>query len=79
MYHYLINQDSPFMNKIIWKLKLPLQIEIFLWSLQRGVILTKDSLAKEIGMGVKSVGFTISMKQLNTSSLIAIMLRLSGV
>ena len=46
--HYLglINQNTPNLNKRIWKLKAPLKIKIFLWYLRRGVILTKDNLAK---------------------------------
>ncbi|WVZ85896.1 hypothetical protein U9M48_032754 [Paspalum notatum var. saurae] len=33
-------------NSILWKLKIPLKIRIFLWYLRSGVILTKDNLAK---------------------------------
>jgi hypothetical protein len=36
----------PNLNKRIWKLKAPLKIKIFLWYLRRGVVLTKDNLAK---------------------------------
>ena len=46
--HYLalIHQDIPYLNKLIWKTKTPLKIKIFMWYLRRGVILTKDNLAK---------------------------------
>ena len=46
--HYLglIHQDIPNLNKRIWKLKTPLKIKKFQWYLRRGVILTKDNLAK---------------------------------
>ena len=46
--HYLglIHQDIPNLNKRIWKLKIPLKIKNFLWYLKRGVILTKNNLAK---------------------------------
>jgi len=46
--HYLglINQNTPNLNTRIWKLKAPLKIKFFLWYLKRGVILTKDNLAK---------------------------------
>ena len=46
--HYLglIHQDIPNLNKRIWKLKTPLKIKKFLWYLKRGVILTKNNLAK---------------------------------
>jgi hypothetical protein len=33
-------------NMLLWKLKLPLKIKIFLWYLGRGVTLTTDNLAK---------------------------------
>jgi hypothetical protein len=46
MYEYMVNQGVPFNNKFIWELKIPLKIKIFLWYLQRGVILTKDNLTK---------------------------------
>ena len=31
---------------IIWKLKIPLKIKVFMWYLQKGVVLTKDNLAR---------------------------------
>ena len=46
-YSHLINTHPPFRHKMIWKLKIPLKIKIFLWYLQRGVVLTKDNLAKK--------------------------------
>ena len=47
--HYLglINQNTPSLNKDLWKMKIPLKIKIFLWYLRRGVVLTKDNLAKQ--------------------------------
>ena len=47
--HYLglINQNTPNLNKVLWKIKIPLKIKIFLWYLRRGVVLTKDNLAKQ--------------------------------
>jgi hypothetical protein len=46
MYFLLMNTVPSDRNMLIWKLKLPLKIKIFLWYLARGVILTKDNLAK---------------------------------
>jgi hypothetical protein len=51
--HYLalIHSDVPNLNRRLWKLKVPLKIKIFLWYLRRGVILTKDNLAKRNWQG----------------------------
>jgi hypothetical protein len=76
MYEYMINEGVPFNNKFIWKPKIPLKIKIFLWYLQRGVILTKDNLTKRTGLGVKSVVSVIVMKQSNISFLIVNMLNI---
>ena len=45
MYLHIINQNTPFSRKLIWKLKIPLKIKIFL-CISNGVILTKDNLIK---------------------------------
>jgi hypothetical protein len=47
MYLDALDTHPPFQPRKIWKWKLPLKIKIFLWFLQRGVILTKDNLAKK--------------------------------
>jgi exonuclease III len=47
MYLHLIDTQPPFQHRKIWKMKTPLKIKIFLWFLQRGVILTKDNLARK--------------------------------
>ena len=47
MYLHLIITQPPFIYRKIWKIKIPLKIKIFLWFLQRGVILTKDNLASK--------------------------------
>jgi hypothetical protein len=47
MYSYLINTSPPVQHKKTWKLKIPLKIKIFLWYLQKGVILTKDNLTRK--------------------------------
>jgi hypothetical protein len=49
MYNALIQSDLPIdknSNNRLWKLKLPLRIKVFGWYLRKGVILTKDNLAK---------------------------------
>ena len=51
LYLYLIDTLTPFRHKKIWKIRIPLKIKIFLWFLQRSVILTKDNLAKKSWKG----------------------------
>jgi len=46
-YLHLIDNQPPSQHKMIWKLKIPLKIKIFLQYLQRVVVLTKDNLAKK--------------------------------
>ena len=43
IYKHLINQIAMPLNKLLWKLKLPLKIKLFIWFLIKGVILTKDN------------------------------------
>ena len=47
LYLHLIGRQPTFRHTFIWKLKIPLKIKIFLWYLQRGIILTKDNLARK--------------------------------
>jgi hypothetical protein len=47
LYNAIIWPEIPVdKNKKIWKMKIPLKIKKFAWYLRRGVILTKDNLAK---------------------------------
>jgi hypothetical protein len=45
MYKYLVNNEIK-VTQEIWHMKVPLKIKIFLWFLKKGVVLTKDNLAK---------------------------------
>jgi hypothetical protein len=60
MYNALIQPDLP-VNKInnnrLWKLKIPLRIKVFGWYLRKGVILTKDNLARWNWNGSKACVF----------------------
>ena len=47
MYLALINNGYIERNKIIWKLKMPLKIKIFMWYLLKGMVLMKDNLARQ--------------------------------
>ena len=42
----LINNGYIERNKMIWKLKMPLKIKIFMWYLFKRVVLTKDNIAR---------------------------------
>jgi hypothetical protein len=58
MYADLTQPDMPVdNNKKIWKMKIPLKIKIFAWYLRRGVILTKDNLARRNWTGSKTCVF----------------------
>jgi hypothetical protein len=47
LYLHLIDAQPPFLHKKNWKIKIPLKIKIFLWFLQRDVVLTKDNFARK--------------------------------
>ena len=46
MYSSLMEENTIPVNCVAWKLKVPSKIKIFLWYLNKGVILTKDNLIK---------------------------------
>jgi hypothetical protein len=46
MYRALLNVRAIPYNTLIWKLKLPLKVKVFMWYLYKGVILTKDNSAR---------------------------------
>jgi hypothetical protein len=53
MYKALILDTRIMHNTLLWKLKIPLRIKIFLWYLKREVVLTKDNLARRNWNGGK--------------------------
>jgi hypothetical protein len=60
MYNVLIQLDLPIdkiSNNRLWKLKIPLRIKVFRRYLRKGMILTKDNLAKWNWIGSKSCVF----------------------
>jgi hypothetical protein len=73
-----MNQDVTFRHKIIWKLKVPLKIKIFVRYMQQGVILTKDNLSKRNWTCSQICCFLIVIKPLTISFLIATMLKTFG-
>ena len=46
MYSALLDVRVLPINKPVWKLKIPLKVNFFIWLLHHGIILTKDNLAK---------------------------------
>jgi hypothetical protein len=44
MYLDIINEDTKFLRRYIWKMKVPLKIKKFMWFVHRKEILTKDNL-----------------------------------
>jgi hypothetical protein len=47
LYLTLINNGFVDTNKMLWKINVSLKIKIFMWYMNNGVVLTKDSLAKQ--------------------------------
>ena len=57
MYMDLINSETIPKSLNIWKVKVPLKIKVFMWFVHKGVILTKDNLAKGRWAGSKRCCF----------------------
>jgi hypothetical protein len=60
MYNALIQPEfliDKISNNRLWKLKLTLRIKVFGWYLRKGVILTKDNLARQNWNGSKACVF----------------------
>jgi hypothetical protein len=57
MYLDLLDDDTKYLKKYIWKMKVPLKIKVFMWFLHRKVILTKDNLIKRNWNGNESCCF----------------------
>jgi hypothetical protein len=62
-----------------WWVKLPLKIKIFLWFLKKGVILTKDNLAKRNWQGSKYCCFCSNFETIQHMFLSVIMLNFFGI
>ncbi|WVZ74625.1 hypothetical protein U9M48_022786 [Paspalum notatum var. saurae] len=56
MYSFLINNGLK-VSQEIWRTKIPLKIKIFMWYIKRGVLLTKDNLARRNWNGSQSCCF----------------------
>ena len=56
-YADLMDGNTRFLKMYLWKLKVPLKIKIFMWFLNRRVILTKDNLIRRRWTGCKKCVF----------------------
>ncbi|EEE54019.1 hypothetical protein OsJ_00679 [Oryza sativa Japonica Group] len=57
MYNAIINSNVIIHKRILWKVKVPLKIKVFMWFLHKKVILTKDNLIKRKWRGNKQCCF----------------------
>ncbi|WVZ49915.1 hypothetical protein U9M48_001231 [Paspalum notatum var. saurae] len=76
MYSAIVQEGCASSMNLFWALKVPLNIKIFLWYLKRGVVLTKDNLARRAISIVLSV---MQMKRYNIFSLPATWQGLFGI
>jgi hypothetical protein len=63
--------EVPNLNKKLWNIRTPLKVNVFLWYLHKGILLTQDKLTKHIWKGISPVVFVIlnSWWDYETSSL----------
>ena len=57
MYEDLMNGHTRYLQKYLWKIKMPLKIKVFMWFLHRKVLLTKDNLARRNWHGCSRCSF----------------------
>jgi hypothetical protein len=78
MYLEYLNDNTIYLHKYLWKMKVPLKTKVFMWFLHRKEILTKDNLSKKSGSVVKSVVFVIKRRPYNTCSFNVLLQELFG-
>jgi hypothetical protein len=64
LYTDFMSGHTRFLKKYLWKLKVPLKIRIFMWFLNRKVLLTKDNLAKRKWTGCTKCVFCDSKESI---------------
>jgi hypothetical protein len=64
MYLDMLDDDTKYLKKYIWKMKVPLKIKVFMWFFNRKVILTKDNLLKRNWNGNESCCFCDSKESI---------------
>ncbi|WVZ96381.1 LOW QUALITY PROTEIN: hypothetical protein U9M48_042027, partial [Paspalum notatum var. saurae] len=70
MYKHLVSNGIK-VSQEIWKTKIPLKIKIFMWYVKRGVLLTKDNLARRNWNGHQGCCFLTKERVFNTYFLTA--------
>jgi hypothetical protein len=65
MYVDLMNVHTRFLRKYLWKLKIPLKIKVFMWFLNKKVLLIRDNLAKMNWNGSTKCCFCDSKETVN--------------
>jgi hypothetical protein len=51
----MLDNDTKYLKKYIWKVKVPLNIKVFMWFFHGKLILTKDNLLKRNWNGMNNV------------------------
>jgi hypothetical protein len=67
MYLYLLDDDTKYLKKYIWKIKVPLKIKVFMWFLHRKVLLNKDNLIKRNWTGNEKCCFCDNKESIHFS------------
>jgi hypothetical protein len=78
LYTDLMNGYTRFLHKYLWKIKVPLNIKIFMWFLHKKILLTKYNLAKRNWNGCKNVLFAVQRSLLSICFLNVPLLNLFG-
>jgi hypothetical protein len=78
IYRNLVNSGIK-VTREIWHAKIPLKIKTFMWYLKKGVLLTKDNLARRNWIGSKFAASVTGKKVSNTFFSIVLMLNFFGV
>jgi hypothetical protein len=65
LYLATINNGVVHTNTRVWKMRIPLKIKIFMWYIQKGVVLTKDNLTMWNWKGNKNCSFCMKNESIH--------------
>jgi hypothetical protein len=74
MYNALNADTRVMFSKMLWNLKIPLRIKIFMWYFERGIVLKKDNLARYNWEGNMLCAFCAQHEMIQLLFLIVILL-----